>query len=261
MAGVATPQASSAWMDRVAAIEWDVFTTGVVLLVVVRWLPGHAPVVTRHMCLGRRLTRRVPFGFLGASAAYVAVAVANSCASDHVVADWHLARGTYTQLGSGTGSFVVTSVAAAAAGFTEEITLVVLAAAVVQQAFDARGRHSRWAAPATVAVLVALRWSVHLYYLWGSLFVLGWVPGVYFLYRWIGSVWPLIVGHWLYDWLALAAQTYPGLSRLLGAVLWALAAVGVVAIGISLNQHHQVPDTTPTRCATTSRTAPRASAR
>jgi hypothetical protein len=28
-----------------AAIEWDLFTTGVVLIVVVRWLPKHAPLV------------------------------------------------------------------------------------------------------------------------------------------------------------------------------------------------------------------------
>ena len=237
IAGIALPKASAAWTDRVAAIEWDVFTTGVVLVVVVRWLPRHAPLVTARMRMGRRLTRRVPAGLLGASAAYVALAVASSWASDHVVAAWHLPRGTYTQLGSGTGSFAVTSVAAAAAGFTEEITLVVLAAAVVEQAFDRHGRSSRWAVPATIAALVALRWLVHLYYLWGSLFVLVWVPGVYLLYRWVGSVWPLIVGHWLYDWFATAGQTYPGLSRLLAAVLWAFAISGVVAIIISLSRY------------------------
>jgi hypothetical protein len=77
-------------------------------------------------------------------------------------------------LGTGTGRFVLAS--AAAAGFTEEITLVVLAAAVVELAFDAACRRSRWAVPTTIAVLVALLLPVHLYYPWGSLFVLAWVP-------------------------------------------------------------------------------------
>jgi hypothetical protein len=160
--------------------------------------------------------------------------VTSSWAADHVVAYWHLAHGTYSQLGHGAGSFVVTSAAAAAAGVTEEITLVALAAAVVAQSFHARGRHSRWAVPTTIAVLIALRWPVHLYYLWGSVFVLAWVPGAYLLYRWIGSVWPLVLGHWCYDWLAIARQTYPGLSRPLGVGLWLIAALGVVAIVMSL---------------------------
>lgn len=234
IAGMAAPDAPAAWTDRVAALEWDVFATAVVLVVIVRWLPRHAPLVTRRMRLDSRLKRWVPAGVLGASAGYVAVAVASSWAGDHVVAEWQLARGTYTQLGEGTGSFLVTSGAALAAGVTEEITLVALAAAVVEHAFDARGRRSRWVVPATIAVLVSLRLLVHLYYLWGSVFVLAWVPSGYLLYRWVGSVWPLVIGHWCYDWLALAGQTYPGLSRPLGAVLWVLAAVGVVAIVTSL---------------------------
>jgi hypothetical protein len=236
IAGIAAPGSSAGWADRVTALEWDVFTTGVVLVVVVRWLPRHAPLVTRRMGLGRGLRHWVPAGLLGASAAYVALAVVSSWAGNHVVSALHLARGTYPQLDKGTGSFVVTSAAAGAAGFTEEITLVALAAAVVEQAFDARDRRSRWAVPATIATLVALRWLVHLYYLWGSVFVLLWAPGVYLLYRWTGSVWPLVLGHWLYDWLALAGQAYPGLSRPLGYTLWLLAAVGVVAIVVSLGR-------------------------
>lgn len=247
--GMTAPEAPAAWANRVAALEWDVFTAGVVLIVVVRWLPGHAPLVTRRMCLSRQLTHWVPAGVLGASTAYVAVAVTSSWAGDQVIAHWHLARGTYTQLGQGTGSFVLTSSAAAAAGFAEEITLVALAAAVVEQAFAARGRRSRWAVPTTIAVLITLRWLVHLYYLWGSVFVLAWVPGVYLLYRWVGSVWPLVVGHWLYDWLALAGRAYRGLSRPLGAVLWVLVLVGVVAIVMSVARH--LVDMRTDRAATT----------
>jgi hypothetical protein len=148
-----------------------------------------------------------------------------------LVAGWHLPRGTYTQLGSGTGSFLVTSAAAGAAGLTEEITLVALAAAVVAQALD---RRPRWTVPATLAVLMGLRLLVHLYYQWGSVFVLIWVPGGYLLYRWVGSVWPLVLGHWCYDWLAIAGRAYPDRSRLFEAVLWSVAAAGLVAILVSL---------------------------
>jgi hypothetical protein len=239
LAGGAAPGAPTAWSDRVAALEWDVFVTAVVVVVVLRWLPKHAPLVTQRMCLRPRLTRRVPAGVLGASAAYVAIAAASNWAGEHVVADWHLANGTYSQLGVGTGSFVVTAFAAAAAAFTEEIVLVALAAAVVERAFDARSRRSRWLVPATIAVLVALRWLVHLYYLWGSVFVVVWAPGAYLLYRWVGSVWPLVLGHCLYDWFSIAGQAYPPLSHVFSVGLWILAAVGAVAIAMSVCRRRQ----------------------
>jgi hypothetical protein len=232
--GGVAPGASSSWTDRVAALEWDVFVTAVVVVVVVRWLPKHAPLVTARMRLGSRPTRWVPAGVLGASAAYVAIASASTWAADHVVADWHLAHGTYSQLGAGTGGFVVTSFAAAAAGFTEETVLVALVAAVVEHYFDARGGRSRWALPTMIAVLVSLRWLVHLYYLWGGVFVLLWAPAVYLLYRWVGSVWPLVLGHCFYDWFAIAGQSYPGLSHALGVALWIIAATGALAIGVSV---------------------------
>jgi hypothetical protein len=230
LAGGAGPAAPSAWSDRIAALEWDVFATAVVVVVVLRWLPEHAPTVTQRMCLDWRLTRWVPAGVLGASAGYVAIAAASNWSADHVVADWHLAHGTYSQLGVGTGGFVVAGFAAGAAALSEEIVLVALAAAVVEQSFDARGRRSRWALPATIAVLVSLRLLVHLYYLWGSVFVLVWAPGVYLLYRWVGSVWPLVLGHCLYDWLSIAGHTYPSVSRVFGVALWTIAAAGAVAI-------------------------------
>jgi hypothetical protein len=232
LAGGVAPAAPSAWSDRVAALEWDVFVTAVVVVVVLRWLPKHAPIVTGRMRLGWRLTRWVPAGVLGASAGYVGIAAASSWAADHVVAHWHLEQGTYTQLGVGTSSFVVAGCAAVAAAFTEEIVLVALAAAVVEQSFDAYGRRSRWLLPATIAVLVALRWLVHIYYLWGSVFVLVWAPGVYLLYRWVGSVWPLVLGHCFYDWLSIAGHAYPNLSNVLGNAVWIIAAAGAVAIAM-----------------------------
>jgi hypothetical protein len=231
--GLAPPPVPAAWTDRVAALEWDVFTVGVVLIVVLRWLPRRAPLVTERMRLRRQQTRPIAGGLLGASAVYVAVAAMSSWVGGSVVSTWHLANGAYTQVGSGVGSFLVTGAAATAAGFAEEITLVALVAAVIEHVFDAGGRHARWEVPTTIAVLVALRLLVHLYYLWGSVFVLVWVPGAYLVYRWAGSVWPLVIGHWCYDFLAVAAQTFPGSSRQFDAVLHAVTAVGVAVVVIT----------------------------
>ena len=228
LAGMAAPGPATAWMDRVASLEWDVFSVAVVLVVVMRWLPRRAPLVTGRMRLGRGSAARFPVGLLGASAAYVAVVIASTWLSDLVVSAGHLAQGGYTQLGRGGGAFAVAAAAATAAGFTEEITLVALAAAVVEQAFAVRVRRTRWVVPATLAALVVARWLVHLYYLWGSAFVLVWVPGAYVIYRWVGSVWPLVLGHWCYDWLALAGRAFPGLSRQFDTALRVLAAVGAV---------------------------------
>jgi hypothetical protein len=234
--GFAPPHSPVAWPDRVAALEWDVFTTGVVAIVVLRWLPRHAPLVTGRMRSCARLARPIPGGLLGAAAVYVAVAAASSRAGDLVVSTWHLPHGRYTQIGSGAGSFFVTSAAAAAAGFTEEITLVALAAAVVEQAFSAERCAARWRVPTRITVLIGLRLFVHLYYLWGSVFVLAWVPGVYLLYRWAGSVWPLVIGHWCYDWLVVAQQTFPRSARGFGAAVDTVAAVGVAVVVVALGR-------------------------
>jgi hypothetical protein len=231
--GLTPPPVPVAWTDRVAALEWDVFTVSVVVIVVLRRLPRHAPLVTDRMRLSRKPTRPIAGGLLGASAVYVAVAAASSWVGGSVVSTWHLAHAAYTQVGSGVGSFLVTGAAATAAGFTEEITLVALAAAVIEHAFAARGRDGRWAVPTAIAAMVVLRLLVHLYYLWGSVFVLIWVPGAYLVYRWAGSVWPLVIGHWCYDFLAVAAQTSPGSARQFDAVLHAVAAVGVAVVVIT----------------------------
>ena len=223
-AGGAAPVAASGWQDRIAAAEWDVFSVAVVLLVVVRWLPRHAGGVTAEIQLGRPRTS----GLVAAAAAYVAVATVATRLAEAVVSAWHLPAGHYTRLAGGIGGFLSTGAAATAAGVTEELTLIALAAAVVGGL--CRGRRARWALPATLVVLILLRLLVHLYYLWGSLFVLVWVPGAYLVYRWAGSVWPLVVGHWVFDWLTLTGTAFPRTSRTVDTVLWLVAGCGVVAM-------------------------------
>jgi hypothetical protein len=221
VAGSAAPPAATGWPDRVAALEWDAFTVAVVLLVVVRWLPRHAGQVSARMQLARP-----PAGRLAAATAlYVAAATVATWSADAAVSAFHLPSGHYTRLAGGIGGFLTTGAAATAAGVTEEITLVALAAPVMAQL--CRGRCARWTVPATLALLIALRLLVHLYYLWGSLFVLVWIPGAYLVYRWAGSVWPLVLGHWVYDWLALTATAFPRTARAVDAVLWLVAGCGV----------------------------------
>lgn len=222
LAGVAGPLPALGWGDRVAQLEWDVFASALVIVVVLRWLPRHAPLVTRRM----RLQALPPALMLAATAAYVGVAMVSGWVGDRLVATLHLASGSYSQAGHGGGSLVVSLAAAGAAGFTEEIVLVALAAAVVGQVC---ARAGRWQVPAVLAALVALRWLVHLYYLWGSVFVLAWVPGAYLLYRCAGSVWPLVAGHCVYDWLALTGHAYPASAAVCDDVLWTIAACGAAA--------------------------------
>lgn len=227
LAGAAPPATASAWGDRLAGVEWDVLVIAVVAVVVLRWLPRHAPAVTARMGLARRLPRRVPGGLLGAAAGYVAVAAISSRLGDEVVDHFGLSRAGYPDPGTGLASLLTTSAGAVAAGITEEIVLLALAAAVVQQAC---ARRARWAVPATLTVLIVLRWLVHSYYGWGSLFVLAWVPGAYAIYRYAGSVWPLAIGHVAFDWLAATAQAYPALGYAVAVARWSVTGVGVAVL-------------------------------
>lgn len=222
VAGQAAPPASSAWADRVADLEWDVFSVTVVVLVVVRWLPRHAAEVTARMRLARPRAGRLA----AASALYVTVAAVATWLSGTVAAALGLPVAHYTQLSGGLGGYLVAGTAASAAGVTEEVTMVALAAAVVGHL--CRGTRRRWTVPATLALLITLRLLVHLYYLWGSLFVVIWVPGAYLVYRWAGSVWPLVIGHWVYDWLALTATAFPRTARTVDIVLWSVAGYALV---------------------------------
>src|SRR5205085_6422264 len=132
-----------------------------------------------------------PARTVGAAGLYVVIAAASGWIGDR------FAHGTPTQLiGDGAGGMIVGTAAAISAGVTEELVLLSLAAAVVRQALRDR---PRLVLPVTLAVLIVLRWSIHLHYGTASVFVLFWVPAAYALFRWTGSVWPLVIGHAAYD--------------------------------------------------------------
>jgi hypothetical protein len=229
VAGSAATAAPVGWSSRVAALEGCVFAVVVVLATVLRWLPKVAPDLTGRLGLRRP---SMPGGIAAAAAAYVGIAVASGWLGERVVAGLKLPHAGYPAAGSGTGGFVVDAGASAAAGLTEEITLLALAVAVLDQGWRVRGRRPAWATPATIGVLLLLRWPLHLYYVWGSLFVLFWIPAAYALYRWIGSVWPLVLGHAGYDCLLSAEHAYPELAPVIDWLLWLIAILGAAAIAV-----------------------------
>ena len=85
-----------------------------------------------------------------------------------------------------------------------------------------------------LAVLVALRWLVHLHYLGASVFVLLWVPAAYAIYRWTRSVWPLVLGHAVYDTLAVVGATYRSLHATTQTVLIVVACAGLTASAVHI---------------------------
>lgn len=249
----ATVATDTGWQARTAAVEWDLFTVLIVVTVVLRWLPKHAPDVTVRMALRRSQRRPVPGGMLGASAGFVAVAVVSGRLGDRVVTALDLSSSGQSQVGTGLGSFLAGLSAAASASLTEEVVLVALAVAVLDQHAADRGGRPKWLVPAAVGLLFALRWPVHLYYLWGSVFVLLWVPGVYLLYRWVGSVWPLVLGHFGYDGLALAGHAFPSSAPILEVTIWGVAGCGAVALLVSVRRgRHSNRDGSPAPTLVTS---------
>jgi hypothetical protein len=229
VAGSAATAAPVGWSSRAAAVEGYVFAVVVVLATVLRWLPKLAPDIIGELGLGRRVR---PGALVGAAAAYVGIAVVSGWLGDRLVAGLHLPHAGYPAAGRATGGFLLDTGASVAAGLTEEITLLALAVAVLELGWRVRGQRPAWATPATIGLLLLLRWPLHLYYLWGSLFVLFWVPAAYALYRWIGSVWPLVLGHAAYDCLLSAGHAYPELTTLVDRLLWLIAILGAGAIAV-----------------------------
>ncbi len=75
-------------------------------------------------------------------------------------------------------------------------------------------------------LVIALRLVIHIYYGWGSLFVLLWIPARYALYRASGSIWPLIVAHAVYDGIQFSIDAWPTAKDVLGLVNLSTAVLG-----------------------------------
>lgn len=206
--GSASAGVPSGWQDRVAAAEWDVLAV-VVVLGAIRYVVHHLPDVAHRM----HLRRASPAVTLTGAALFVAAALVSTRLVDQVIAS------PGTGLGTGAGALTTGVLAGWSAALTEELALVALAAAVT------RGSLVR-----VLAVLVALRWLVHLHYLGASVFVLLWVPAAYAIYRWTRSVWPLVIGHAVYDTVAVVGSTCPAMHRAADVTLYAIALAGPLAV-------------------------------
>lgn len=117
---------------------------------------------------------------------------------------------------------------ASIAGLVEEPILLALVFAL--------GRRARWPWLLTLAVMVALRISFHIYYGWYCLFVLPWIAAAFLLYRWCPVLWPFVLAHGLFDVLQTVQTYLPGpAATVASAVLQAVAVTGVVvATGLAV---------------------------
>src|SRR5664279_3540120 len=70
-----------------------------------------------------------------------------------------------------------------------------------------------------ITVLV-LRSGIHLYYGWGGVFVVPWMIGAVLLYRALRSIWPLVIGHIIYDILVDLRNRLSVLNDVIAVALW-----------------------------------------
>lgn len=111
--------------------------------------------------------------------------------------------------------------AAVSAGFAEEIVVLGFAYRMLERL----GLSDR----AILALLVALRLSYHLYYGVGALVLLPWAFLSVVYYRRYRRLWPLIIGHLLWDMFAILTSTST-LAQLVGLLTSGL----LVAIGVAV---------------------------
>lgn len=93
----------------------------------------------------------------------------------------------------------------------------------------------RWArlliVAATLIVVVGARFGVHL---WGgaeAFRVFPWMVGAWLIYRWCRSVWPLVLGHIVYDTLVHLEERLPD-QRWPAAVFYGLIFAGVLLLPV-----------------------------
>ena len=179
------------------------------------------PVSERRRRLGLRWTggrTLILGGGAGATAGYVAILAGAAFVSALVLGALHL-NGRPTAGGSIPDPLLLAGdyLMSVGAGIGEELLLQAIPYVLATRA--------GWKPWAVIALLTGLRLSIHLYYGAGSLFVVLWIPAAYLLYRAIGSIVPLMVGHIVYDLLATTIQRSPALHT---PALVVLASLGVV---------------------------------
>ena len=169
--------------------------------------------------------RYVPGRGPGAAAGYVFILGASAAVTGQVLTLLHLAGRTYPGAGDAAhsaalaGAFLAGSVAA---GVGEEILLFAIPIALA--------RRAGWPVWAVVVFVSGLRWSIHAYYGWTSLFVAVWIPAAYLLYRVVGSIWPLVAGHALFDVLQFGQNTWPYQADTISSVSLAVAVAGALVL-------------------------------
>ena len=114
------------------------------------------------------------------------------------------------------------------AGLWEELVLFALPVALIL-----RNRWSRWPwMLCAAAAAVVIRLGIHLYYGWGSAFVLPWIVAAFAVLWFGGSIWPLVIGHAIYDAAISVANRIPSAEDwvLTGLDIVVLAAVAVLLV-------------------------------
>ena len=89
-----------------------------------------------------------------------------------------------------------------------------------------------------ITVLV-LRSGIHLYYGWGGVFVVPWMIGAVLLYRALRSIWPLVIGHIIYDILVDLSNRLPLLNDVIALALWGFVVAGVLIVVLSIIRRRQ----------------------
>lgn len=227
--GVTTVRTSDHWSSVIGpATELVVFgalAAGVCVLMV-RPAVGFSRAALGLRVQDRR--RRIVGGFPASTIAYVGVLFGSGKVADLFLTVTSLhGRGYPYTAGTTLPGDVSDFLASLGAGLEEELVLF-----AIPIAYLARRRCST----ATILVAVtAIRLSIHLYYGWESCFVLVWIPLGFALYRASGTIWPLVIGHAVYDSFVMAQTFLPSWwaardENVLTWFMWTAGAIGILSV-------------------------------
>lgn len=118
-------------------------------------------------------------------------------------------------------------------GIWEELTLLAIPVAlftalVPLKTMSRTGRYVSWSV--LVAVLLAARWAIHLYYGEAALYVVVWTAAAVALFIASGTIWPLVLAHSLYDAAAFTAARIPATNVTISWLFWAVVVGAVIVL-------------------------------